>query len=43
MILKTKPLHPTFGVIVDNINLDYVTKENLYPEIRNLFEKHSAV
>ena len=43
MILKTEPLHPTFGVIVDNINLDDVTKENLYPEIRNLFEKHSAV
>ena len=43
MNLKTQPLHPTFGVIVDNINLDYVTKKKLYPEIRNLFEKHSAV
>ena len=43
MIMKTIPLHPKFGVIVDGINLDDVTNNNLYPEIRDLFEKHSSI
>ena len=43
MIMKTIPLHPKFGIIVDGINLDDVTNNNLYPEIRDLFEKHSSI
>ena len=43
MIMKTIPLHQKFGVIVDGINLDDVTNNNLYPEIRDLFEKHSSI
>ena len=43
MHLKICPLHKKFGVIVENINLDKVTKKNLYPEIRELFEEHSVL
>ena len=43
MIINTEPLHPTFGVIANNVNLEDVTKSYLYPEIRELFENHSAI
>ena len=42
-MLKTTPLHPRFGRIVHDIDLREVTVHNLYPEIRGLFEEHSAL
>jgi len=41
--MQTKPLHRDFGVEVNGVDLDTVTSENLYPEIRALFEAHSLV
>ncbi len=41
--MKTSALHPKFGVIVSDINLNDVTADNYFPEIRNLFEDHSAL
>ena len=43
MDLSTRPLHPKFGKIVENVTLDEVNENYLYPEIRKLFEKHSAL
>ncbi|MFC3613771.1 TauD/TfdA dioxygenase family protein [Lutimaribacter marinistellae] len=37
------PLNPTFGVEVHGLDLMVVTAENLFPEIRALFEEHSAL
>ncbi|MEY8840512.1 TauD/TfdA dioxygenase family protein [Cribrihabitans sp. XS_ASV171] len=37
------PLNPTFGVEVRGLDLMEVTAENLFPEIRALFEEHSAL
>lgn len=37
------PLNPTFGVAVSGIDLNDVTADNLFPEIRALFEAHSAL
>ena len=43
MTLSTKPLHSKFGKIVEDVNLDDVDENYLYPEIRKLFEEHSAL
>jgi alpha-ketoglutarate-dependent 2,4-dichlorophenoxyacetate dioxygenase len=43
MSLKTSPLHPLFGLQIDGISLESVTKKDYYPEIRHLFEKHSVL
>jgi alpha-ketoglutarate-dependent 2,4-dichlorophenoxyacetate dioxygenase len=37
------PLTPTFGVEVNGLDLMEVTAENQFPEIRALFEEHSAL
>ena len=42
MFINTKPLHPTFGVIIEDIDLNQVSENFLYKEIRELFEKYSA-
>lgn len=41
--MKTIPLHPDFGVEVQDVDLRDLTGENLYPEIRKLFEEHSLL
>ena len=41
--LKTSPLHEKFGVIVEGVDLSAVTNGNLFPQIRELFERHSAL
>ncbi len=41
--LTTVPLHPKFGKIVEGVDLRDVSASNLYPEIRQLFEHHSAL
>ena len=38
-----KKLSPVFGVDIEGIDLMDVTAENLFPEIRALFEEHSAL
>jgi len=43
MFINTKPLHPTFGVIIEDIDLNQVSKNFLYKEIRELFENYSAI
>tara|TARA_B100000029_G_scaffold331113_1_gene323387 strand:+ start:166 stop:1035 length:870 start_codon:yes stop_codon:yes gene_type:complete len=43
MPIDIQNLHPMFGVIVEDVDLGEVTKDNLYPEIRDLFENHSAI
>lgn len=43
MALSTRPLHSKFGKIIESVNLEKVNESNLYPEIRGLFEKHSAL
>lgn len=37
------PLNPTFGVEVRGLDLMEVTAEHLFPELRALFEEHSAL
>jgi alpha-ketoglutarate-dependent 2,4-dichlorophenoxyacetate dioxygenase len=37
------PLNPTFGVEVRGLDLMEVTAQNLFPELRALFEEHSAL
>ncbi len=37
------PLNPTFGVEVHGLNLMDVSADHLFPEIRALFEEHSAL
>ncbi|MEE4210191.1 MAG: TauD/TfdA family dioxygenase [Parvularcula sp.] len=37
------PLNPTFGVEVTGFDLMNVTVDNLFPELRTLFEEHSAL
>ena len=37
------PLNPNFGVEVSGLDLMQVTAETLFPEIRALFEEHSAL
>lgn len=41
--MRTTPLHPRFGLIVHDVDLRKVTKDHLYPEIRQAFETHSAL
>ncbi len=41
--LQTSPLHPKFGKVIENFDLREVTATHLYPEIRQLFEEHSAL
>ncbi len=41
--MHTTPLHPRFGQIVTGVDLREVTADHLYPEIRDLFERHSAL
>jgi len=41
--MKTLPLHPKFGLIVEDVNLQEVSAEHLFPEIRHAFETHSAL
>ncbi|MEL6794340.1 MAG: TauD/TfdA family dioxygenase, partial [Pseudomonadota bacterium] len=41
--MKTTPLHSRFGVIVEGVDLRAVTAERHYPELRDLFERHSAI
>lgn len=43
MTIQTKPLTPVFGVEVSGINLMDVSAENLFPQLRALFEEHSAL
>jgi len=41
--MQTRPVHPLFGIEVEGINLRDATPGHLYPEIRDLFERHSLV
>lgn len=41
--LNASPLHPKFGKVVEDVDLREVTTTHLYPEIRQLFEEHSAL
>ncbi len=37
------PLSASFGLCIDGVDLRDVTQDRLYPEIRSLFEQHSAL
>ncbi|MFY0311815.1 TauD/TfdA dioxygenase family protein [Leisingera sp. D0M16] len=41
--IQTKPLTPQFGVEVSGLNLSDVRADHLYPQLRALFEEHSAL
>lgn len=41
--MRTEPLHPKFGVVVHGIDLGKVTEDGSFPEIRALFDRHSAL
>lgn len=41
--LHTVPLHPKFGKIVEGVDLREVTASHLFPQIRQLFDEHSAL
>lgn len=41
--MKTSPLHPDFGVEVHGLDLNAVTAENGYRELRKLFDTHSLL
>ncbi|RYG90317.1 TauD/TfdA family dioxygenase [Loktanella sp. IMCC34160] len=43
MTINTTPLNPHFGVEVTGIRLADVTADHLFPQIRALFEEHSAL
>jgi alpha-ketoglutarate-dependent 2,4-dichlorophenoxyacetate dioxygenase len=43
MTMSTTPLHPRFGLRVENVDLREVTADHIYPEIRQAFEEHSAL
>lgn len=43
MIIRTTPLNPHFGVAVEGVALSDVSTGEGYPEIRALFEEHSAL
>ncbi|MBY6121920.1 TauD/TfdA dioxygenase family protein [Mameliella alba] len=43
MTIQTKPLTPHFGADVQGIDLNTVTANHLFPQIRALFEEHSAL
>ncbi|MCA0871713.1 TauD/TfdA family dioxygenase [Seohaeicola saemankumensis] len=41
--MRTTPLTPRFGLLVDGVDLRDLRADHLYPEIRALFETHSAL
>jgi len=41
--MKTRPLHPKFGLAIEDVDLREVTAEHLFPGIRQAFETHSAL
>lgn len=41
--MDTQDLHPRFGKIVTGVDLREVTETHLFPQIRDLFERHSAL
>ncbi len=41
--LTTSPLHTKFGKVVEGVDLRDVTEAHLFPEIRQLFDEHSAL
>ncbi len=41
--MRTTQLHPDFGLVVHDVDLNDVTAEHLYPDIRAAFETHSAL
>ena len=41
--MKTQPLTDTFGLMVDGIDLQAIDHKRDFPEIRDLFEQHSAL
>lgn len=41
--MKTSPLHPKFGLVIEEFDLRDVTETHLFPEIRQAFEEHSAL
>ena len=41
--MQASCLHPDFGVEVRHVDLRTVTADHLYPEIRELFERHSLL
>mgnify|MGYP001161210239 FL=1 len=43
MLINKKPLHPNFGVIIEDIDLNQVSNNFLYKEIRELFENYSVI
>ena len=43
MLINKKPLHPNFGVIIEDIDLNQVSRDFLYKEIRELFENYSVI
>ena len=43
MSLTALPLHPRFGVIAEGADLRAMTADRGYPELRDLFERHSAI
>lgn len=43
MRIQTKPLNPNFGVEVSGLDLNEVSVEILFPQLRALFEEHSAL
>lgn len=40
---KTRPLHPRYGVVIEDVNLSDVTANHLFPGIRAAFDEHSAL
>ncbi len=41
--LETSPLTPSFGVSVHNLDLSTVAQDGVFSQLRDLFEKHSAL
>lgn len=41
--MKTTQLHPRFGLIVEDVDLREATRTHLYPAIREMFERHTAL
>ena len=41
--MQTEPLNPRFGLKIHDVDLRDVTATHLYPQIRDLFERHSAL
>lgn len=41
--MQTRPLHPEFGLVVEDVDLRDVTADYLFPDIRDAFEQHSAL